>query len=225
MKHEKRVGEYEFSIGYRATHWIRFFAIMILIVSGYYISFVFQSPGVSDEPVLFLQAKWRFAHIVAGFVMIAVIIYKTYIFIFDDMSKIERVSIKDFLSPKVWITQIKYYLYLSNEHPHLKGVYNPLQFVAYIMFYAVALLLILTGLILYMHVYHEGFGGMIFNMLRPLEVSFGGLANVRVIHHICMNVLLIFILAHIYMAVFNAIKGRNGGMDAVISGYKFPKED
>ncbi|NLK66392.1 MAG: Ni/Fe-hydrogenase, b-type cytochrome subunit [Campylobacteraceae bacterium] len=225
MKKGNRTAEYEFSIGYRASHWIRFFAIMILIVSGYYISFVFQSPEVSSEPVLFLQAKWRFAHIVAGFVMIATVIYKSYLFVFDGMSKIERVSIKDFLSPKVWIAQIKYYLYLSDEHPHLRGVYNPLQFVAYIMFYAIAFLLIITGLILYMHVYHEGFGGAIYDMLRPLEVSMGGLANVRAIHHVCMNVLLIFILAHVYMAVFNAIKGREGGMDAVISGYKFPKED
>ena len=225
MKKGNRTAEYEFSIGYRASHWIRFFAIMILIVSGYYISFVFQSPEVSSEPVLFLQAKWHFAHIVAGFVMIATVIYKSYLFVFDGMSKIERVSIKDFLSPKVWIAQIKYYLYLSDEHPHLRGVYNPLQFVAYIMFYAIAFLLIITGLILYMHVYHEGFGGAIYDMLRPLEVSMGGLANVRAIHHVCMNVLLIFILAHVYMAVFNAIKGREGGMDAVISGYKFPKED
>ena len=87
-KENKRVAEYEFSIGYRLSHWVRFFAIMLLIISGYYISFVFQSPMVSDEPVLFLQAKWRFFHIVAGFVMIAAVIYKSYIFIFDKMSHI-----------------------------------------------------------------------------------------------------------------------------------------
>ena len=33
-----RKSEYEFSIGLRATHWIRFFAITFLVVSGYYIS-------------------------------------------------------------------------------------------------------------------------------------------------------------------------------------------
>ena len=76
-----------------------------------------------------------------------------------------------------------------------------------------------------MHVYHHGFGGTIFDILRPIEVWMGGLANVRAIHHICMNVLIIFIAAHVYMAVFNAVKGRNGGMDAVISGYKFPEEN
>lgn len=225
-KDEKRIAEYEFSIGYRLTHWVRFIAIMILIVSGYYISYVFQSPKISSEPILFLQAKWRFVHLVAGFIMIAVIIYKSYLFLFDKMSKIERVSLFDFINPKVWFEQIKYYLYFSDEHPNLKGVYNPLQFAAYILFYGIAFLLILTGLILYIHIYHSGLGGMLFNILRPFEVMMGGLANVRAIHHICMNVLLVFILAHIYMAVFNAVKGKNGGMDAVVSGYKFPtKED
>ncbi|QKF64740.1 Ni/Fe-hydrogenase, b-type cytochrome subunit [Campylobacter corcagiensis] len=219
----KRVAEYEFSIGYRASHWIRFFAIFILIISGLYLAYVFQAPVVSDEPVLFLHAKWRFVHIVAGFVMIAAIIFKTYLFFFDPLSKKELVSIKDALNPKIWIAQIKYYLFLG-EHPHMKGVYNPLQFASYLMFYIVAFFIILTGLILYVHVYHEGLGGLLYPICRPFEVLMGGLANVRVIHHICMDIIIIFVVAHVYMAVFNAVKGKNGGMDAVISGYKFPEE-
>ncbi|MCI6988256.1 MAG: Ni/Fe-hydrogenase, b-type cytochrome subunit [Campylobacter sp.] len=218
-----RKAEYEFSIGFRATHWIRAFCIFALIISGYYLAYVFTSPEVSSEPVLFMQAKFRFVHLVAGFIMIGAIIFKTYLFIFDSLSKKERVSVSDFFSPKVWWDQIKYYLFLG-DHPHLKGAYNPLQFIAYILFYVVAFFICLTGLILYIHVYHHGLGGVLYEVLRPIEMLFGGLANVRVVHHICMNIIMVFIVAHVYMAVFNAIKGKDGAMDAIVSGYKFPKE-
>lgn len=219
-----REAQYEFSIGYRATHWIRAIAIAVLIVSGLYIAYVFQSPEISDEPVLFLQAKWRFVHLVAGFIMIGALIFKSYIFIFDKLSRKELISIIDFFNPKIWIAQIKFYIFMG-DHPHLKGVYNPLQFIAYIMFYAVAFLICLTGLVLYAHVYHNGLGGLFYEPLRDIEVWMGGLANVREIHHICMNIIIVFVCVHIYMAVFNAIKGKNGAIDAIISGYKFPAKD
>ena len=85
--------------------------------------------------------------------------------------------------------------------------------------------IILTGLILYTHTYHEGLGGMLYDMLRPLEAMMGGLAEVRTYHRILMWVILIFVPVHIYMAIFNAVKGRDGALDAIISGYKFIKEE
>ena len=87
--------EYEFSAGLRFTHWMRALMITILIVSGYYLAYVFLSPSVSDRPTLFLQAKWRFVHIVAGFVLIGVTIFKSYLFFFDFHSKKELISFKD----------------------------------------------------------------------------------------------------------------------------------
>ncbi|EDK7793895.1 Ni/Fe-hydrogenase, b-type cytochrome subunit, partial [Salmonella enterica subsp. enterica serovar Typhi] len=63
-KEEKlqRKAEYEFSIGLRLTHWVRAIAIVILIGTGYYLSYVFQSPISNGEPVNFMQAKYRLVH-------------------------------------------------------------------------------------------------------------------------------------------------------------------
>ncbi len=60
--------------------------------------------------------------------------------------------------------------------------------------------------------------------MRVVESWMGGLANVRLIHHISMWAIMVFVVVHVYMAVFNAIKGKDGAIDAIISGYKFPKE-
>lgn len=220
----RRKIEFEFSAGLRWTHWLRAIAIAVLTVTGFYLAYVFIAPEASDEPILFLNAKFRMWHQIAGFLLIAVTIYKTYLFLVDKQSMRERIAIVDFLSPKTWFAQIKYYLFMG-EHPHLKGVYNPLQFVAYIGLYAMVFVVCITGLVLYVHVYHEGLGGALYDYMRPLEVMMGGLANVREIHHIAMWGILIFVPVHIYMAIFNSIMGKEGSIDSIISGYKFEKQD
>lgn len=220
----KRKAVYEFSIGLRLVHWIRVIAIVTLVGTGFYLSYVFQSPVSNGEPVNFMQAKYRFAHEVAGFLLIACVLFKTYLFFFDKQSKRELVSFADILKPRIWLEQIKFYLFLG-KHPRIKGVYNPLQFVSYVLFYLVIAGIILTGLILYTHTYHEGLGGMLYSVLRPIEALFGGLAEVRTWHRILMWVVIIFVCVHIYMAVFNAVKGKDGALDAIFSGYKYEREE
>lgn len=220
----KRNIEYEFSAGLRWTHWIRAITIFVLTVTGFYLAYVFVAPQVADEPVLFLNAKFRMWHEIAGFVLIAVALFKTYLFLIDRVSLKERVSFLDFINPKIWFKQIKYYLFLG-EHPKLRGAYNPLQFIAYLLFYALVFLISITGLILYVHVYHQGLGGMLYDYMRPLEAMMGGLAMVREIHHIAMWGILLFIPIHIYMAIFNSIMNKDGSIDSIVSGYKFEKQD
>jgi len=223
----KRKMEFEFSAGLRWTHWLRAIAIFVLTVTGFYLAyvFVFVVPEPSNEPVLFLNAKFRMWHEIAGFLLIAVTIFKLYLFCVDRISANERVGILDALSPKIWIQQIKYYLFIG-EHPTLRGVYNPLQFIAYIGLYTMVFVICLTGLILYVHCYQaSGLGMFLYDYMRPLEAMMGGLAMVREIHHIVMWGILIFIPVHVYMAIFNSIMGKEGSMDAIISGYKFPKHD
>jgi len=223
-KMPKRNIEYEFSVGLRWTHWLRALSIVVLTVTGFYIAYVFVAPATSDEPVLFLNAKFRMWHQIAGFVLIAVTLFKSYLFLVDRLSAKERISILDFISPKVWIQQIKYYLFMG-KHPKLRGAYNPLQFGAYILLYTMVFGICLTGLILYVHVYHQGLGGFLYPFMRPIEALLGGLAIVRELHHIIMWGILIFMPIHIYLAVFSSVMGKEGSMDAIISGSKFPKNE
>lgn len=222
---ELREVEVEFSVLTRALHWIRFVAIVALTITGFYIGAVFVAPAVSGEPNLFLNARMRMWHEIFGFVLVAITLFKIYYFFAskNKAERLERGSFGDALSPKVWINQLKYYL-LIGKHPHLKGVYNPLQFVAYAGLYIVFVLLCLTGLILYVHTYHEGLGGLLYGAMRPFEVLMGGLANVRTIHHILMWVLIIFLPVHVYMVIFNSLKGKEGALDSILSGIKFRKK-
>ncbi|MBE0490953.1 MAG: Ni/Fe-hydrogenase, b-type cytochrome subunit [Sulfurospirillum sp.] len=221
---KKRLLSYELSTSLRLTHWLRAVSIVVLIMSGFYLAYVFVTPGHSNEPILFLNAKVRMWHIIAGFLLICVTIFKIYLIFTDKYSIRERVSFLDFINPKIWFYQIRYYLFLG-KHPELKGIYNPLQFATYVFLYSMVILIALTGLILYMHVYHHGLGGYLYDILRPVEAWMGGLAMVRQIHHLAMWPIIIFTVVHVYMAVFNSVMGRDGSIDTIISGYRFYKPE
>lgn len=216
--------EQEFTANYRWQHWIRAISIVALIGTGFYIAEPFVTPISNGEPTNFMQALFRFWHIAFGFLMIAAVVFKSYLFVFARKHKNERVSILDAINPVIWAKQICYYMFMC-KHPHVKGAYNPLQFVAYILFYVMMFILIITGLILYVHVYHNGLGAFMYEPMKQLEVMIGGLAWVRQLHHITMWGVIIFMAIHIYLAIFNAVWGKEGGMDAIFSGQKWHKKD
>jgi len=216
--------EKEFSASYRWQHWIRAFSIVALIFTGFYIADPFLTPEPNAEPTNFQQALMRGWHEIIGWVLVAVFFFKTYLFLFTREHRGEMASLKDLFDPKVWIQQVGYYMLIA-KHPKLKGTYNPIQFVAYAGFYLMLFGIIITGLVLYVHTTHLGLGDMLYGPMRSLEVMMGGLANVREIHHILMWGIIIFVVGHIYMAVYNAVFGKEGAMDAVFSGMKWKHED
>ena len=217
------IHEVEFSVIFRLQHWIRVVAITVLIISGFYLAYPILSPTPTNEPTNFMYALFRSWHIIFGFVLISAFMLKVYIFFFGKMEKRERESFTDIFSFKAWFKQIGYYL-LFTKRPKLHGAYNPLQFVAYFMFYILLIGLIVTGLILYVHVYHEGLGGFLYDPMRAIEVMLGGLATVRELHHIFMWGVILFIVLHLYLVTFNTVYMKEGAIDAIFSGLKWHKK-
>ena len=212
--------EEEFTSSYRWQHWLRALSIVVLVVTGFYIAVPFITPTPNPEPTGFLQNYIRAFHLFFGFLLIAVVIFKSYIFLFVKDSTGERLSVLDALSPKIWAQQIGYYLLIS-KHPKLRGTYNPIQFVAYVGFYLMIFGIILTGLMLYVQVYHDGLAGALYHPMMKLTAMMGGLAVVREVHHILTWGIMLFVVVHIYMAIWNAIYGKEGSMDAIFSGLKW----
>lgn len=215
--------ELEFTALTRWFHWVRAIAIFVLIVTGFYIAYPFLTPARNAEPTNFMYALARSWHQIFGFMLIAVTIFRVYLFIFDKGCKSERASFRDIINPMMWFKQIRNYL-LMGSHPHLKGVYNPVQLMAYIGLLALIVIISVTGIILYYNVYHDGLGAILFAIFKPVEVMMGGLASVRMIHHVTTWAFVIFIPVHIYMASWNAARYPNGGVDSIFSGYRYHKK-
>ncbi|RAX59228.1 Ni/Fe-hydrogenase, b-type cytochrome subunit [Helicobacter monodelphidis] len=223
MKTETFKRHVEFSVATRILHWLRALCIFFLIATGFYLGYPFIIPVQNAEPTGFLYALIRSWHQIIGFALIGVTLFRVYIFFFSKGAKQERLTFDDVLKPSVWIAIIKAYL-LIGHHPHQKGAYNPIQLVTYIMIMLLIFVMCITGLTLYANVYHEGLGGFIGGIFKPVEVMLGGLSSVRLIHHYATWVFVIFVPLHIYLATWNAVRYPGGGLDTMAGGYRYDKD-
>lgn len=199
----------------RVLHWIRALVITGLTVTGFYIASPFLSPGESTSDLVY--AEWVYWHVLLGFILLSAGLLRIFLFFFGKDSNRELRSLKDVFSIKSWVTQLKSYFFIGELKK--KGIYGPLQFFSYFMVTVMVILTSITGLILYVHIYHAGLGGFLYDAMRTVEVWMGGLATVRLIHHITMWGFIIFIPIHVYMVIWSAIRFKHGGLDVMFTGY------
>lgn len=208
-----------FTPAIRIFHWLRALAILVLVITGFYISWPFLvAPESSD---VLVQGWIRFAHIVFGFLLTSITLVRFYLFFFS-RNDIERKSFKDVMSINSWIVQLKSYFWMGNLHK--SGVYGPLQFMTYVAISFVALIICITGLALYANVYHLGIGGLLGDMAAWFTALCGGLANLRIFHHYLTWAFIIFVVIHVYMAVWSGIRFKHNSVDSIVSGYDYHKD-
>jgi len=215
--------DFVYSSSNRILHWIRALVVTGLIITGFYIADPFlASEGSSDKLVFAEWAQW---HFILGFILISSGILRIYLFFFGKDSDGELRSLRDVFSIGSWIIQLKSYFFIGELRK--KGIYGPLQFVTYFAITVLVIVASVTGLVLYVHVYHQGVGGWLYEPMRAVEAWMGGLATVRYIHHIVMWGYLIFIPIHIYLVIWSAIRFKHGALDVMFTGYDYhlKKED
>ena len=209
--------DFVYSSSNRILHWTRALVITGLIITGFYIADPFLSPEGSTEKLLFAEwAKW---HYLFGFILISAGLLRIYLFFFGKDRDGELRSLKDVFSIKSWNIQLKSYFFIGELRK--KGIYGPLQFLTYFAITVLVIIASVTGLVLYVHVYHQGIGGWLYEPMRAVEAWMGGLATVRYIHHITMWGYLIFIPIHIYLVIWSAIRFKHGALDVMFTGYDY----
>ena len=221
MEHEEKYTsdhpDFVYSSSNRILHWIRALVITGLIITGFYIADPFLTPEGSTDKLLY--AEWTKWHLIMGFILLASGILRIYLFFFGKDSEGELRSLKDLFSVKSWITQLKSYFFIGELKK--KGLYGPLQFLTYTVIMLLLVVVSVTGLVLYVHVYHQGLGGWLYEPMRVIEAWMGGLATVRYVHHISVWGFMIFIPIHIYLVIWSAIRFKHAALDVMFTGYDY----
>lgn len=203
----------------RAMHWAAAAAIVVLVVTGFYIGkpYFMLSGGATNTP--YLMGWMRFLHFVAAGVLVATAIVRTYWLFVGN--RFERWRALFPVAKKDWVNLAKVvraYLFIRpRERPDYLG-HNPLQQISYTLLYAVALVMVLTGFGMYGQ---SNPGGFFHTMFAWVPALFGGVQSTRLIHHVLAWVFVIFVPIHVYLALRVDILERTGSISSMISGGRF----
>jgi Ni/Fe-hydrogenase 1 B-type cytochrome subunit len=220
---ERIVEKHEWSAAIRINHWALATAIVVLIVTGFYISDPFTIYRGETVDKMFM-GEVRFWHLLFGIFLLFLFIWRIYLAFFSRF----HADWKDFLAWTNWkftVQQVRFYLLIDKAGPEHdeERAYGPTQSLAYLGLWIMVLLILITGLILMGAGYHAGLSGFAYKVLKPVENMMGGLAMVRYIHHVLTWFFILFILVHVYMAFWHDAILKEGTVSSMISGRLFER--
>jgi Ni/Fe-hydrogenase 1 B-type cytochrome subunit len=206
---------YVWQIPVRITHWVTAGAIVVLTVTGLYIADPFLIPPGGS-----VMGTIRFLHMAAGIVLLASGLLRTAWLLtgnrwarWSAFFPTNRRQLAE-----LW-GQASFYAFIRRHAPRVIG-HNQLAASAYIVLWALLLLLTVTGFALDGLLGSEP-GATLFGWLRDLL----GAQTIRLVHHLAMWGVLAISLFHIYSSVLVDHHERNGLVSSIVTGYKFFTRD
>jgi Ni/Fe-hydrogenase 1 B-type cytochrome subunit len=214
---------YVWELPVRVTHWLIFFSFLILSATGYYIGHPFIGvPGPAANGY-FVMGTARAIHLYTAIVFsLAVLVRIYWMFVGNGYARLSQfIPLTRARLRNVGDT-LSYFCFIRRDLDTYPG-HDALAAATYGLIFLIYLLLIATGLTLYTVYAPVNSPFQFFRFLIPV---FGGLPVARLIHVICMWVVLIFAVIHIYSVWMFSTFQRFGIADSIFSGYKFvPKRN
>jgi len=211
----------EWWVSIRLIHWSMVFSVFTLLATGFYIATPISFAAGPTESK-FIMGNIRTIHTFFGIFLTFLMIWRAYMGLLPGF----HAQWRDLLAwtdiPNL-ITQVKFYLLISEKKSKHEYQYGPMQALAYSGLIVLMVLIILTGLILTAANYHAGLSLMVGSLLKPLENLMGGLAGVRLIHHLVTWGFILFIMVHVYMGIWSDVVYKEGTISSMISGNVFRK--
>jgi Ni/Fe-hydrogenase 1 B-type cytochrome subunit len=202
----------------RLTHWVIFFAVVVLAVTGYYIGRPFMSTGSDPQ---FLMGKMRVVHFVAAWIFsIAVVARIVWAFLGNHWARWRQFVPID-RHRRYWAREtFKFYTFIRREPPPAVG-HNPLAGLTYLVVYLMFLFQIVSGFGLLSISEQSGWqwwiSGWIFSVASPQVIRLG--------HHLVMWLTIGFLIHHLFSALLVDMEERSGLVSSIITGWKrIPRE-
>jgi Ni/Fe-hydrogenase 1 B-type cytochrome subunit len=198
----------------RLVHWVNFFAIVVLSVTGIYIGW---GKTLAHNPSQFIMGWVRFVHFVVAFAFTISVVSRIYWAFAGNKYASWRVFVpwafKD--GRKNMKETFLFYTFFKPTPPHCVG-HNGMAGAAYLWIFALYLVMICTGFALYGQYAPGGFFSSAFSWVYV----FGSNQGLRLTHKIVMWFLIAFAIHHVYSAWLMDVKEKNGVISSIFGGWK-----
>lgn len=229
-KSYKRV--YVWEIPVRIFHWVNALAIVILSITGFIIG---NPPAIMSQGEAwnnFTFGTVKTIHFISAYVFFGIMVLRIYwsfvgnqyahwtAFVpWDSKFRANKIALHNIMHV------IKYDLLLMKDKEHkLSDIsigHNYMATSAYVGMFFVALILVFTGFGLYSDL-SEWWFPKLFSWVVP---ALGGDMLARLIHRGGMWLILVFIILHVYLALFHDWLHARGEISTMISGFKFVRTE
>jgi len=209
---------WEFPI--RLTHWVNAVAIAVLFVTGLFIATPFIGPPPGEAFNNFLMGRMREFHFIFGFALIISVFIRAYWFFAGNNYARSGFPMFWKLSwYKAVIGQVIEYMHLDRGYVNIG--HNSLAGVSYAAFFAMCGFEGITGMALYSESNRGGFWDRVLGWVTPL---LGGSFRVHMWHHLVAWLIIVFVVFHLYIALYDAYLYKNRLIRSIIFGEKQPIE-
>ncbi|MGO9378124.1 MAG: Ni/Fe-hydrogenase, b-type cytochrome subunit [Dissulfurispiraceae bacterium] len=206
-----RVYIWEFPV--RLAHWLIALSIVVLSVTGFYIG----APFLYGSGDTLTMAYMRFTHFVAAFVFTVCVIVRMYWwFAGNKYARINQFIPMSAERIKNTACTASFYAFCSKDLPHYPG-HTGLAGLSYTFLFGLYIIQIVTGFAMYSVA--QG-GGATWTILGGWSLGIMSVAYLRLIHHLIMLVIPIFVIVHVYIGWHNDLIEKNGLISSIFSGYK-----
>jgi Ni/Fe-hydrogenase 1 B-type cytochrome subunit len=205
---------WEFPI--RLTHWVNAIAIGFLFVTGLFIASPVVTPN-GEAYNHFLMGNFRLLHFVFGFALVLGVVIRMYwFFVGNNYARSGFPFFWKLSWYKAIFKQMVDYTHLERGHIHIG--HNSLAGASYAGFFAMGGCEAVTGLALYGE---SNPGGFWDKLLGWSTVLLGGSFRVHTLHHLVAWFVVLFVMFHVYIVLYDVSLYKNGLVDSIIAGRKF----
>jgi len=215
---------YVYAAPVRIWHWVMTLSIIVLVATGLLIAYPPPTVGgeASDH---FLFGYIRFAHFTAGYMLAISWLVRVYWAIVGNDYTRQLFLVPVWSRPwwaEFW-NDIKTYAFMPSAKELRYVGHNPMAQLA--MFFMATLgsfFMIITGFAMYSEGAGKGsWSDRLFGWVIPL---FGQSQDVHTYHHLCMWLIVMFTIVHLYMVVRQEITTKESILSTMIGGYRTFKD-
>ncbi|MGE4398364.1 MAG: cytochrome b/b6 domain-containing protein [Campylobacterales bacterium] len=217
----------------RVIHWANAISILACVITGLYIGHPYYQSFIADPAVnKYVMAYNRLIHFIGAIILDVTSIVIAYLYFYSRFEKayLKIIPNKENLT-EFWEVFVN--LMTFNKRKNFNSAHaDSFNTVYFTVFHILLILMLLTGLQLYVQGLASGLSsvGAWWPLVLHLSTDwtlwvFGGNMGVRIAHHTMMWWIIAWTIFHIYYQIWRTIFWKEGDIAIVFGGEKFVKAD
>ncbi len=225
----------------RIIHWVNAISMVVAVITGLYIAEPYYQTLIAEPAVDKYVMAWnRWGHFIVAIIFDVTSVIVAYLYFF---SRFEKPILKLLPTPKniKEFFEVLFNLLTFNRRKSFDSSHSDsFNTVYFTIFHLLLAWMLFTGLQLYVHGLESGQSSigtwwpamlhMVTDWTIPVSSMLVGttampnLMDVRIVHHITMWLILVWVVFHIYYQVWRTIFWQEGDIAIVFGGSKFVPE-